>query len=85
MRAFQRYRRFVKLSYGFAAVGERKMRGFSFNKVFSLQIHSFAGVAMVTVESREGHKSCGEHSGQTDRCNRDLSVAGKRPNLTLSF
>ena len=51
----------------------------------SLQIHSFASVDVVNVEMREGPKSCGEHSGQTDHWNRDPSVAAKRPNLTLSF
>ena len=85
MRDFQRYRQFVKLSYGLAAAGERKIKGFSFNKAFSLQIHSFACGAVVNVERIEGPKSCGERSGQTDRWNRDPSVVGKRPNPTLSF
>ena len=57
--------------------------GFSFNKAFSLQIHSFASVDVVNVERREGPKSCGDRSGQTDRWNQDPLVAGKRPNLTL--
>ena len=52
---------------------------------FSLQNHSFAIVAVVNVERREGPKSCGERSEQTDRWNRDLSVGGKRPNLALAF
>ena len=69
----------------FGCSSGKKNQGFSFNNVFSLQIHSFASVAVVKVERREGPKSCGERSGQTDRWNRDLSVAGKRPNLTLSF
>ena len=85
MRAIQWYRWFVKLSYGFSVAGERKIRGFYFNKTFSLQIHSFASGVVVNVERIEGPKSCGERSGQTDRWNRDLSVGGKRPNLALAF
>ena len=85
MRAFQRCRWFVILSYGLAAIGERKIKGFSFNKAFSFQIHSFSSVAIVNVERREGPKTCGDRSGQTDRWNRDPLVAGKRPNPTLSF
>ena len=65
--------------------GERKNKGSLLIRQFSLQMHSFASVAVVNVERREGPKSCGERSGQTDRWNRDPSVAGKRPNLTLSF
>ena len=65
--------------------GERKNRGFSSNKAFSLQNHSFACVAVVNVERREGPKSYGDYSGQTERWNRDPSVAGKRPNHTLCF
>ena len=52
---------------------------------FSLQNHSFAIVAVVNVERREGSKSCDERSRQTDRWNRDPSVAGRRPNLSLAF
>ena len=85
MRAFQRYRWFFKRSYGLAAAGERKIRGFSFNKSFSLQIHSFSCGAMVNVGRREGPKSCSDRSGQIDHWNRDPSVAGERPNPTLSF
>ena len=85
MSAFQRCRRCVKRGYGLVVAGERKSRGFSSNKAFSLQIHSFACVAMVNVERREGPKSCGDLSGQTDRWNRDPLVAGKRPNPTLCF
>ena len=85
VRAFQRCRRCVKRGYGFVAAGERKIRGFSSNKAFSLKMHSFSCVAVVNVERREGPKSCGERSGQTDRWNRDPSVVGKRPNPTLSF
>lgn len=85
MRAFQRCRLFVKLRYGLAAVGKRKIRGFSFNKAFYPQIHLFACGDVVNVERAEGPKSCGDHSGQTDHWNRDPSVAGKRPNPTLSF
>ena len=58
---------------------------FSSNKAFSLQNHSFACVAMVNVERREGPKSCGDRSRQTDRWNCDPSVAGERPNLKLCF
>ena len=57
VRAFQWYRWFLNLSYGLAAVGKRKILGDSFNKVFSLQIHLFASVAVVNVEMREGPKS----------------------------
>ena len=64
---------------------KEKKKGSLLIRHFSLQIHSFASVAVVNVERREGPKSCGERSGQTDRWNRDPSVAGKRPNLTLSF
>ena len=85
MRAFQRCRRFVKRGYGMVAAGERRNKGSLLIRQFSLKIHSFASVAMVNVETREGHKSCSEHSGQTDRWNRDPSVVGKRPNLALSF
>ena len=85
MRAFKWYKRFGERSYSLVTSGEIKNGGFSFNKVFSLKIHSLASVAVVNVERREGPKSCGERSGQTDRWNRDPSVAGKRPNLTLSF
>ena len=67
------------------AVGERRNKGSLLIRQFSLQIHSFASVAVVNVERREGPKSCGESSGQTDHWNRDPLVAGKRPNLTLSF
>ena len=85
MRAFQWYRQFGKQSYGLVTAGERKNRGFSFNKAFSLEFHSFSCGAMVNVERREGPKSCSDRSGQIDHWNRDLSVVGKRPNLTLSF
>ena len=85
MRAFQRCRRFGKRSYGWVTAGERKNRGFSFNKEFSLQIHSFTCGVVVNVERREGPKSCSDHSGQTDHWNRDLLVAGNRSNPTLSF
>ena len=85
VRAFQQCRRFVKRGYGVVAAVERRNRGSLLIRQFSLQIHSFAIVAMVNVERREGPKSCGERSGQTDHWNRDPSVAGKRPNLTLSF
>ena len=67
------------------AAGERRNKGSLLIRQFSLQNHSFAIVAVVNVERREGPKSCGEHSGQTDRWNRDLSVGGKRPNLALAF
>ena len=66
-------------------VGKRKNKGSLLIRKFSLQIHSFASAAVVNVERREGPKSCGERSEQTGRWNRDPSVAGKRPNLTLSF
>ena len=85
MRAFQWCRRFVKQGYDLVVAGEIKIRGFSSNKAFSLQMYSFACVAVVNVERREGPKSCGDRSGQTDRWNRDPSVAGKRPNPTLCF
>ena len=64
---------------------KEEIKGFSFNKEFSLQIHSFACVAVVKVERREGPKSCGDRSGQTGCWNRDPSVGGKRPNPILSF
>ena len=67
------------------AAGERKNKGSLLIRQFSLQIHLFASVVVVNVERREGPKSCGEHSRQTDRWNQDPSVAGKRPNPTLSF
>ena len=67
------------------AVGERRNKGSLLIRQFSLQIHSFASVVVVNVGRREGPKSCSERSRQTDRWNRDPSVAGKRPNLTLSF
>ena len=67
------------------AAGERRNKGSLLIRKFSLQIHSFASIVVVNVERREGPKSCGERSGQTDHWNRDPSVAGKRPNLTLSF
>ena len=67
------------------AIGERKIRGFSFNKEISLQFHSFSCGAVVNVERREGPKSCDERSEQTDCWNRDPSIVGKRPNPTLSF
>ena len=63
----------------------KKKQGFSFNKVFSLQNHSFSCLAVVNVDMREGPKSCSDRSRQTDRWNRDPSVAGKRPNPTLCF
>ena len=85
VRAFQRYRRFSKWGYGLAAARERKIRGFSFNKAFSLEINSFACGAMVNLERREDPKSCSNRSGQTDCWNQYLSVAGKKPNPTLSF
>ena len=71
VRAFQRCKRFVKWGYGMVAVGERRNKGSRLIRQFSLQIHSFAIVAVVNVERREGPKSCGERSGQTDRWNRD--------------
>ena len=52
VRAFQRCRRFGELSYSLAATSERKIRGFSFNKEFSLQIHSFSCGVVVDVERR---------------------------------
>ena len=67
------------------AAGERKNRGFSSNKACSLQNHSFSCVAVVNVERREGPKSCGDRSRQTDHWNRDPSVAGKRPNPSIFF
>ena len=67
------------------AADERKNKGSLLIRHFSLQIHSFASVSVVNVERREGPKSCGERSGQTNHWNQDLSVAGKRPKLTLSF
>ena len=67
------------------AAGEIRNKGSLLIRQFSLQIHSFSSVAVVNVERREGPKSCNERSEQTDRWNRDPSVAGKRPNLTLSF
>ena len=85
MRAFQRCRRCIKRGYGLGTAGERKNMGFSSNKAFSLQNHSFSCVAMVNVESREGPKSCDDHSGQTNHWNHDPSVVGKRPNPTLCF
>ena len=63
----------------------KEKTGFSSNRTFSLQNHSFACVAVLNVERREGPKSCSDHSGQTDRWNRDSLVAGKRPNPTLCF
>ena len=85
MRAFQRCRRFIKRGYGVVAAVERRNRGSLLIRQFSLQNHSFAIVAMVNVERREGPKSCGERSGQTDRWNRDPSVGGRRPNLSLAL
>jgi len=67
------------------AAVERRNRGSLLMRQFSLQNHSFAIVAVVNVERREGPKSGGERSGQTDRWIRDLSVGGKRPNLALAF
>ena len=67
------------------AAGERRKKGSLLIRQFSLQIHSFASVAVVNVVRREGPKSCGERSEETDHWNRDPSVVGKRPNLTLSF
>ena len=69
----------------FGRNGRKEKQGFSSNKVFSLQNHSFAYVAVVNVERREGPKSCGDRSRQTDHWNRDPSVSGKRPNPTLYF
>ena len=69
VRVFQWYRWFVKLSYGLAAAGERKIRGFSFNKAFSLQIHSFSSEDVANVEMREGPKSCSDRSKQNDHWN----------------
>ena len=85
VRAFQRCRRFGKRGYGMVAEVERRNMGSLLIRQFSLQNHSFAIVVVVNVERREGPKSCGNHSGQTDRWNRDPSVTGKRPNPTLSF
>ena len=65
--------------------GERRKKGSLLTRQFSLQIHSFASVAVVNVERREGPKSCGKRSRKTYHWNRDPSVVGKRPNLTLSF
>ena len=62
VRAFQRHGRFVKLSYGLALAGKIKIWGFSFNKGFSLQIHSFENVTVVNLEGRKGPKSCSAHS-----------------------
>ena len=59
--------------------------GCSFNKAFSLQIHSFASGAVLNVGRREGPKSCGDHSGQTDHWKGDPSVVGKRLNPTFFF
>ena len=67
------------------AAVERRNSGSLLIRQFSLQNHSFSIVAVVNVERREGPKSCGERSGQTDRWNRDPSVGGKRPNLSLAF
>ena len=69
----------------FGCSGRKKKQGFSSNGAFSLQNHSFACVAMVNVERREGPNSCGDRSRQTDRWNRDPLVARKRPNPTLCF
>ena len=85
MRAFQWCEQFGKQSYGSVATSERKRRGFSFNKAFSLQIHSFSCGVVVNLERREGPKSCSDRSGQTDRWNQDPLVLGKRTNPTLSF
>ena len=85
MRAFQQCRRCVKRGYGLVAAGERKNRGFSSNKAFSLQNHSFACVAVVNVERREGPKSRGDRSEQTDHWNYEPSFAGKWPNPKLFF
>ena len=67
------------------AAVERRNMGSLLMRQFSLQNHSFAIAAVVNVERREGLKSCGERSEQTDRWKRDLSVGGKRPNLALAF
>ena len=67
------------------AAVERRKRGSLLKRQFSLQNHSFAIVVVVNVDRREGPKSCGKRSGQTDRWIRDLSVGGKRPNLALAF
>ena len=85
VRAFQRFIRFVKWGYGVVAVVERRNRGSLLIRQFSLQNHSFAIVAVVNVETREGPKSCSERIEQTDHWNHDPSVAGKRPNLSLAF
>ena len=50
-------KRCVKWGYGLVVAGKRKSRGFSSNKAFSLQVHSFACVTVVNVERREGPKS----------------------------
>ena len=70
---------------GVVATVERRNKGSLLIRQFSLQNHSFSIVAVVNVESREGPKSCGKHSRQTDRWNRDLSVAGKRSNFSPAF
>ena len=67
------------------AAGERRNKGSLLIRQVSLQIHSFSSVVVVNVERREGPKSCGKHSEQTDCWNRDPLVVGKRPNITLSF
>ena len=67
------------------AAVERRNRGSLLMRQFSLQNHSFAIVAVVNVERREGPKSCGDRSGKINRWNRDPSVASKRPNPTLCF
>ena len=67
------------------AAGERRNKGYFLIRQFSLQIHSFASVAVVNVERREGPKSCGDHSRKTDCWNQDPLVVGKRPNPMLSF
>ena len=85
VRAFQWCRWFVIRGYGMVVVGERRNKCSLWIRQFSLQIHSFASVSLVNVERREGPKSCGERSIQTDHWNRDPSVAGKRPDRTLSF
>ena len=85
VRAFQRCRQFIKLGYGVVTAVEIRNRGSLLIRQFSLQNHSFAIVAVVNVERREGPKSCGERSGQTDRWNRDPSVAGRRSNFSLAF
>ena len=67
------------------AAVERRNRGSLLMRQFSLQNHSFAIVAVVNVERREGPKSCGDRSGQTNDWNQELVVEGKMPNPTLSF